>query len=105
MRITTVTAMLAVLLLFAGSPAAADGTKVSIAVGAAVPATGIGALTGPTLGVSGWLASPTRGPYEWRAEFGGERLRLPNEFRFRCSAAGFYCDASTRKWAAADCPQ
>lgn len=94
MRTTTVAAALAALFAFAGSPAAADETKVGIAVGAALPAYGIGGPPDSALAVSVWLARPIRGPYEWRAEFGGQRFQMPDGIRFRCSAASFFCDSN-----------
>jgi hypothetical protein len=89
---TPVAAAFASLLLTA-SPAAADGTNVGVAVGAAIPATGIG-LHDVAPAVSGWLTRPIAGPWGWRAEVGRARLQLPDATMFRCSAAGFFCDAN-----------
>jgi opacity protein-like surface antigen len=75
-----------------GSSAAAQDTRLGFAIGAGVPATGIG-LHEPALSVSGWLARPIRGPYWWRVEVGSARLLMPEDDRFRCAAAAIFCDA------------
>lgn len=81
------------LIVLAGSPAAAQATKVGFAMGAAVPTGGI-ALHDPTLAVSVWAAGSIHGPYGWRAEVGRQRLQMPDQSKFRCAAAGIYCDAN-----------
>lgn len=93
MKPLAVIVVIATLLLLVGSPAAAQATKVGIAVGPAVPAAGIGGPVGPDVSVSAWLARPIRGALEWRAEVGGEQLQMQTDSRFRCAAAGFYCDS------------
>jgi hypothetical protein len=93
MKTVAAAVVVAALLLLAGSPAGAQATKVGIAVGPAVPATGIGGPVGPDVSVSAWLARPIRGPFEWRAEVGFVRLRMQVDSRLRCAAAGFYCDS------------
>jgi len=91
-RRTTRAAAWVVALACAGSSAAAQDTKVGVAIGAGVPATGIG-LHAPALSVSGWLARPIRGPYGWRVEAWSARLLMPEDDRFRCAAAAIFCDA------------
>ena len=93
MKALAATVAIATLLLLAGSPAAAQATKVGVALGAAVPAAGVSSQVGPDLALSAWLARPIRGTLEWRAEFGVEQLLMQLDPRFRCAAAGFYCDA------------
>ena len=89
----TVVAAWILLMACMGSKAAAQDTKVGFAVGAAVPATGIGIKEiGPSL--SGWVARPIGGPFNWRVEVGGARLQMSDSSRFRCAAAGLYCDVS-----------
>lgn len=83
------------LLAGAGSPAAAQDTKVGFAVGAAVPTAGI-ALQEPTLSASGWCARSIRGPYAWRVEVGYIHLKMPEDTRFRCAATRIFCDAEAR---------
>jgi hypothetical protein len=91
-RRTTRAAAWLVALACIGSSAAAQDTKLGFAVGAGVPATGIG-LQATALSVSGWLARPIRGPYGWRVEAGSARLQMPEDDRFRCAAATIFCDA------------
>ncbi len=77
-----------------GGPVSAGETKVGIALGAAIPAYGIGFVQHASPAVSGWLARPVRGPWIWRAEVGRVRMELPGRAALRCAAAGFVCDGN-----------
>lgn len=91
--VRTAVAVWIVLLVCMGSTAAAQETKVGLAVGVALPATGIG-IKEPGPSVSGWVTRPIGGPYRWRVEVGRVHVQMAGSSRFRCAAAGFYCDAN-----------
>jgi len=83
----------AAVFVLVGSAASAQDLAAGITTGAAVPAGGIGFFQEPALSLSAWLTGPVRGAVKWRAEVGGMRLQMPLRDRFRCAAAGLYCDA------------
>ncbi len=82
----------AAVFVLVGSAASAQDLRAGITTGAAVPVWGIG-FQEPALSLSAWLTGPLRGAVGWRAEVGVVRFGLPERDRFRCAAAGFYCDA------------
>jgi len=82
----------AAVFILVGSTASAQDLRAGITTGAAVPVGGIG-FHEPALALSAWLTGPVRGAAGWRAEAGIVRFRLPMRDKFRCAAAGFFCDS------------